>query len=355
MSESPSLDATPPPWTLDLAVAAWLVLPSGERLDRDAFLGWLWDRFGAEGLTGITEGEVGVAEAAAAGLVPSPVVLDAAASPADRDWVAALAGPTVTVWIAGEAAARAVAGDLAGVEGCRVAEIRPAPATADWRLAFVPVDVPGFGVIQPAWEPGIASMTAGRTTMFIDPGIGFGTGLHPTTRLCLAALATWQESGGRIARVLDVGAGSGILGIAAAVRGAARVDAIEIDVSVHPAIRANAARNGVADRIGVLQLLEHVADDGHDLVFANIVAPVLLGHAASLANRLRRGPDRSGHACLVLSGLLAADVGPVMNRYTCELGAAPVVTCEGDWHCLRYVVLADPHQGGGSRRMSLES
>ena len=76
--------------------------------------------------------------------------------------------------------------------------------------------------------------------MFIEPGAGFGTGLHETTQLCLAAIAAWAAGGGQLEEVLDFGSGSGILGIAAAVCGASCVTAVEIDTRVHHAILANA-------------------------------------------------------------------------------------------------------------------
>jgi ribosomal protein L11 methyltransferase len=181
--------------------------------------------------------------------------------------------------------------------------------------------------VRPAWEEGIAGVGPDGVAIFIEPGVGFGTGLHETTQLCLAAFAAWRRGGGLLDRVLDFGSGSGILGIAAAVCGARHVEAIEIDGHVHEAILANAARNGVGQRVSVTAALP-VEGEACDLVFANIVAPVLLDHAAALCGRVGRGGG------LVLSGLRADDVPAVAERYAEILGAAPETTARGDWRCL---------------------
>jgi len=336
-------DSAEATWAVDLVIGATLMLPSGESLDRDAFYGWLWDQGGDRGLLGVCEGAVGADEAAALGFVESPRVLDVAAAPPDRDWVGSLAAASVTCWFSDEAAARAIAARLAGVHGCSVRDIRRETwhdGQADWKKNFPPIDVPGFGVIRPAWEEGPAGAGDRGTTVFIEPGAGFGTGLHETTRLCLGALAGWMEEGGAIDRVLDFGSGSGILGIAAAVRGARVVDAVEIDPLVHDAIGSNACRNGVADRVAIRPAMP--ADDArYDLVFANIVAPVLLDHVEQLCGRVRRGTGRAA-GCLVLSGLLADELSAVAECYSRVLGVAPIRTAMGEWHCLRFVTAFPP-------------
>lgn len=325
-------------WIVDVVVARAVVLPTGETVDRDAFFGWLWDRHGDAGLLGVCEGALDASEAAGLGLAASPRVLDAAAAPADRDWVGSLADASVACWFAAEADARAAATALAPLRGCRVSGVRVAPASddeADWKRGFGPIEVPGFGVVRPAWEEGTARVSDGTSTIFIDPGAGFGTGLHETTQLCLAAIAAGRTAGVGGNRVLDFGSGSGILGIAAAVLGATHVAAVEIDVRVHDAIRANAARNGVADLVHVAATIAE--DDGpYGLVLANIVAGVLVAHADELVRRVR-GPagGRTGGR-LVLSGLLAADVPAVVERFTALLGEPPSITPAGDWRCLEF-------------------
>jgi ribosomal protein L11 methyltransferase len=320
-------------WAVNLVVEQAVTLPSGESLDRESFFGWLWDQLGESGLVGICEGALEAGEAAALGLTESARVLDVAAAPAERDWVGSLAAVAATCWFGDESAARVAAARLGGAGGCSVRGIRhEAGRGDDWKRAFGPIDVPGFGTIRPAWEEGEAQATPAGTTVFIDPGAGFGTGLHETTRLCLAALRACHDDGGDLSRVLDFGSGSGILGIAAAIHGAGLVDAVEIDDRVHDAIRSNARRNRVADRLNVLRALPG-DENAYDLVFANIVASVLLDQAEHLCRLIGRG---GAAGCLVLSGLLAEDLAGVTDRYRRVLGGPPVHTTLGDWHCLRF-------------------
>ena len=322
-------------WIVDLDVAATVALPAGEDVDRGTFLEWLWAA--ADGLVGVDEGAVDVGEAATLGLVASPLVIDVAAAPADRDWVGSLPTARIACAFESELAARAATPLLTGLRGCRVVAVRTAAAGDEtaWRNAFGPIEVAGFGTVRPAWEPGTAGPGPAGTTIFIEPGVGFGTGLHETTRLCLAALAAWRHAGRPCGRVLDFGSGSGILGIAAAVLGARHVDAVEIDAAVHDAIVANAARNGIADRVRVAAALP-AAGPGYDLVLANIVAPVLIEHAAVLGAAVRRRPDGGLAGGLVLSGLRDDEVAPVIDRYRVVLDVAPLHATLGDWHCLRF-------------------
>ena len=322
-------------WVLELAVATDVVVPDGCGIGYDAFVEWLWATLGDHGLAGVFEGAVDVAAAAAAGLIESPRVLDAAAAPADRDWVAGLRQSTCVCWFADESAARRAAAAVSDVAGCDVVRLcrqQTEGAAADWRDAFGPIAVPGFGTVRPSWHEGVASASALGHTIFIDPGAGFGTGLHETTQLCLAAIAAWAGRGGRLDRVLDFGSGSGILGIAAAVCGATHVTAVEIDTRVHEAIRANAARNGVAERLAVADAWPGDAA-ACDLVVANIVADVLIQHAEPLAAAVRRMPAGELAGCLVLSGLLERDVDRVAAAFAGRVGAA-VQSRQGDWRCL---------------------
>jgi ribosomal protein L11 methyltransferase len=324
-------------WVLDLAVADDVIVPDGCGTGREALIEWLWGTLGDDGLAGIFEGAVDAEAAVAAGLIESPRVLDAAEAPADRDWVADMPTATISCWFATEPAARRAAA-LAVAAGCGLVSLRRERAAADaasWRDAFAPIVVPGFGVVRPAWDEGPARAAAHECTIFIEPGAGFGTGLHETTQLCLAAIAGLVGQGCRLDRVLDVGAGSGILAIAAAVLGATHVDAVEIDPRVHAAIRGNAARNGVADRVVVSGRLS--ADTPpYDLVVANIVADVLVAHAPLLAAAVRREP-RGG---LVLSGLLDHDMARVAAAFAGLLDGLPAVTRRGDWWCLVFAPAA---------------
>jgi ribosomal protein L11 methyltransferase len=325
--------STAPPWIVAVSIDTVVTLPSEGVVTRDDFHEWLWAR--ADGLLGIDEGSVTVEDAAARGLTPTRMVIDVAMPPPDRDWVADLSVAEVEWWFHDEASARAAAELVADVRGCRVRGIRadvPIDAGEAWRASFRPIAVPGFGMVMPAWEEGSAGVTVdGGARIFIEPGVGFGTGLHETTQMCLAALAGRHRRGGRLDRVLDYGSGSGILGIAAAVLGAGWVDAVEIDTAVHGALRTNAHRNGVDPRLHLTAGLPSESEP-YDIVVANIVASVLVKHADALCARTARHGGE-----LVLSGLLADEVPAVADRYTALVGSRPHIQKRGPWRCLSFL------------------
>jgi ribosomal protein L11 methyltransferase len=158
-----------------------------------------------------------------------------------------------------------------------------------WKQHF-PVMRIGRGiVIQPTWREHAPSDD--DVVIRLDPGMAFGTGLHPTTRLCLAGIEDWADHDllGD-ARVLDVGTGSGILAIAAGLLGASYVLGIDTDPLAVETTRANADRNGLSEiieaRAGGLPLPEPAE---FHLVVANLVAGVLIDLAAPLAASVRPG------------------------------------------------------------------
>ena len=177
----------------------------------------------------------------------------------------------------------------------------------DWvritQSQFEPIAItPAFWIV-PTWhEPPAAAQRVIR----LDPGMAFGTGTHPTTRMCLRWVATQAEAGRQdvFQRVLDYGCGSGILAIAAALHGAQNVDAVDIDPAAVAATQANAQANGVVLNSG----LPDRADGHYSLVLANILATPLKLLAPLLCGHLR------ARAPLVLAGIL--------SRQTAELQAA---------------------------------
>ena len=139
----------------------------------------------------------------------------------------------------------------------------------------------------------------------LDPGLAFGTGTHPTTALCLE----WLDGRAMAdCRVVDYGCGSGILAIAAALKGADRVDCVDNDPQALEATAANAERNGVAEKLSCLDPDDFTAT-GADVVLANILAGPLIELAPVISGCARPGGS------IVLSGLLEEQVDEVAAAY----------------------------------------
>lgn len=157
-----------------------------------------------------------------------------------------------------------------------------------WKQHFPVLRVGQRVVIRPTWRRYRAS--GDDVVLALDPGMAFGTGLHPTTRLCLAGIETWVDTGrlqGR--RVLDVGSGSGILAICAARMGAAQVSAVDTDPVAVQATTANARLNGSADRVTVERGSVPTHGETFDLIVANLIATLLVTLAPDLSRVLRAG------------------------------------------------------------------
>jgi ribosomal protein L11 methyltransferase len=157
-------------------------------------------------------------------------------------------------------------------------EIREEDWLEAWKAQFTPLRIGRF-LVRPTWSE--TRDADGAIEIVLDPGMAFGTGLHPTTQQCLEALSTIPlEAKG----VLDVGTGSGILAIAAAKRGASPVVAVDNDPIAVEAARENTNRNGVL--VPVAQATAADVPGRFDVVVANIVSPVLQLIAADLVARL---------------------------------------------------------------------
>ena len=168
------------------------------------------------------------------------------------------------------------------------------PAVADsWRAHAVASWIDRRLVVVPAWQDVEAGPDVLRID--IDPGATFGLGDHPTTVLSLRLLHQLLWPG---ASVLDVGCGSGVLGIAAARLGSPYVAAIDISAAAVEATTANAVRNGVAGVVTASTTSLAAVDETFDVVVANLLAPILV----QLADDLRRVTAPAG--ALVVSGVL---------------------------------------------------
>lgn len=232
-----------------------------------------------------------------------------------------------------------------------LAQIHPFPepairelAEADWAEAWKQqyhlLRVGQRVVIVPAWES--YDPASAEVVIRLEPGMAFGTGLHPTTRLCLEAIEQRLSPG---QAVLDVGTGSGILAIAAAKLGGSPVLAIDADPQAVVIAQQNVVLNGVAGQVQVQHsslpgggelpvyfVLEHPLDpldaSQFHLVVINILAPVIVGMAPALAARLAPG------GCVIAAGLVDSQEEEVVAAFCAQRLEITNRTQEKDWICL---------------------
>ena len=202
---------------------------------------------------------------------------------------------------------------------------------ADWANAWkahVPVLRIGRRiVIRPTWRR--HRRQPDDVVLALDPGMAFGTGLHPTTRLCLAALESLADRGViASARILDVGSGSGILSIAAAKLGAASVLAVDVDPIAVDATAANARRNRLVRRIRVREGSSPSGEGPFDVVLANLIASLLVTLADGLVADLRPG------GTLLASGIFVNREPEVIAAFEARGLVVADRWSEGEWAAL---------------------
>ena len=185
-----------------------------------------------------------------------------------------------------------------------------------WMEHFAPMQFGQRVWICPSW---CAAPDASAVNIFMDPGLAFGTGTHPTTALCLE----WLDAHPPIEHtVIDYGCGSGILAVAAAMLGARRVIAVDHDPQALLATRENAQRNGVADHVETY-FPEHTPVLAADTLIANILANPLRELAAHFARLVSCG------GTLTLSGILAEQADDVAAAYHDKFTLSPAVARQG--------------------------
>jgi ribosomal protein L11 methyltransferase len=237
-------------------------------------------------------------------------------------------------------ALRADADAVGAARGGAVEEVPDQDWGETWKKGLAALTV-GRVHVRPTWIAGPAP--DGTVEVVLDPGMAFGTGTHPTTSLCLAALSDLLGSsesahpegsaaaGGaksRGARVLDVGTGSGLLAISAAKLGAARVAANDNDPVALTVARENAEANGAAVDFTAADV--RFIEGAYDIVVANILANTLVELAPALAARLAPG------GVVLLSGILAPQEDEVRRAYL-ALGLVPLPggdRRDGEWSLL---------------------
>ncbi len=231
-----------------------------------------------------------------------------------------------------------------------LSQIAPLPAPAfrelqeedwaeAWKEQYHRLHVAQRIVIVPAWEE--YRPEAGEVVIRLEPGMAFGTGLHPTTRLCLETMEEAVPPGGH---VLDVGTGSGVLAIAAARLGAGSVLAIDADPVAVGVATENVVANGVGGQVTVRHAslpggeavprhfdggsLDLLREGKYDLVVINILAPVIAGMAPALAARTRNGGR------LIAAGLIENQEGDVVGALQSYGFGILGRSHEMDWVCL---------------------
>ena len=212
----------------------------------------------------------------------------------DRELEESYAGVSrIKTYLADDADGRAILAAIrARYPSLAVSYVEDSDWENNWREYYKPIEVGEKLVVVPEWEDAPQN---GRIPLRLDPGLIFGTGSHPTTRMCLAAL---ESCAGQGKRVLDLGCGSGILGIGALLLGCGTCVGCDIDPKAPDVAAANAALNGIGkDRFSVYAgdilsdaSLRRLLGGGYDLVLANIVSDVII--PLSPRGRGRRGDPR---------------------------------------------------------------
>ena len=207
----------------------------------------------------------------------------------------------------------------------------------NWKQYFHPFAVDDI-VIKPTWEP-LPDWAEGKTLIQIDPGTAFGTGSHETTQLCIRQLEKYLKVFPG-AKVLDVGTGSGILGIAALKLGASSVFATDLDDNAIEAVGENLAVNGIPEEqfqvvcgnlIDDPAVQEQAGDACYDIAVANILAPVIILLQGEVARHIRRG------GIFITSGIIDDKEQAVREAFEKNPAFEFVeATYQGEWVSLTY-------------------
>lgn len=189
-----------------------------------------------------------------------------------------------------------------------------------WKQFFKPMAIGERFWVRPTWEN--AECPAGRREIVLDPGEAFGTGEHPTTRMCLRLLEQCDLSGKAVA---DIGCGSGILSIGATLLGASRVDAVDVDAVSVEATLENAERNGVTVHALVGEGFAPLEGAVYDVVVCNIISAAVIALARDVTAHVVQG------GVWIVSGIIGANWPDVLEEATRSGFVLTGRLEEGDW------------------------
>jgi len=195
-----------------------------------------------------------------------------------------------------------------------------------WKENFKPSRIGKRITVKPSWEP--YSPSPEEVVVTIDPGQAFGTGTHETTQMCLQFLEEAFDGTPTPLRVLDVGTGTGILGIAAALLGAPLTLGIDVDPTGVEVAGENARVNGVEDRFHAAMTPLSCVEGRYDLILANVLAEILSDLKQEIADRLEPGGK------LILSGIISEKGDWVAKEYEAAGFRLAGRKEEGQWTAL---------------------
>ena len=196
----------------------------------------------------------------------------------------------------------------------------------EWKKYFKPQRVSDFVVIKPTWEE--YSPEKDDIVIEIDPGMAFGTGAHETTRMCIAMLEEYLENG---ASVLDIGCGSGILSVAAALLGAGSVLALDLDSVAVEVAEKNVRLNNAESKVSVIRsdiVSEVPAGKKFDVVVANIIADVIIRLNDSILKYIKKP------GIYICSGIIAERLDEVLASLNKHGLRAIKVSKMGEWRAV---------------------
>jgi len=208
--------------------------------------------------------------------------------------------------------------------------------SSTWKSHFKPSRIGKRIVVKPTWEE--YAKNDDDIVLELDPGMAFGTGTHPSTRLCMEILEKIffhegdyrDTSSNDQLNVLDVGTGSGILAITAAKLGAVQVTAIDIDPQAVTVALENIVMNGVDNQVTVSDNPLGKITGRYDIVLANILAEELVKMAPELIKRMSPG------GFLILSGILTEKEDIVVQGFSTRETSLAEISREAEWSCLTY-------------------